>query len=60
MSLTPTQRVGLLSSLQHTKVEVFVNLADVEIDFQSKKALSGAMDFLCTQLNQNTTQEEMK
>ena len=52
--------MGLFGSLQHTEVEVFVNLADVEIDFQSKQALSGAMDFLCNQLNQNTTQEEMK
>ena len=60
MSLTPTQRVGLLGSFQYDQIEVFVNLADVEIDFQSKQALSGAMDFLCTKLNQNTTQEGMK
>lgn len=60
MSLTPTQRVGLLGSFQYDQIEVFVNLADVEIDFQSKQALFGAMDFLCNQLNQNTTQEEMK
>ena len=60
MRLTLTQRVGLFGSLQHAQIEVFVNLADVVIDFQSKQALSGAMAFLCIELNQNTTQEGMK
>ena len=36
MRLTLTQRVGLFGSLQHAQIELFVNLADVKIDFSVK------------------------